>query len=429
MVLKKVFTESMDNSPEDSQERYASFCPTSDIGRQTSCLASWVEIDLDAIAGNVTAVKGLLEPEERLLAVVKADGYGHGLVAVARVAVARGADMLGVTHPGDGATLRQAGITTPVLVFRPLLPGEEEAAVKSGLTLSAGSLAQAQRLSAAAGRSGRQAVVHLKIETGMGRTGFTPEGLLSVMDKLLGLPDLQLEGIYTHFAASGDPVFTRRQYRVFNGMVESLRERGVHIPLRHVCNSAATLLYPDLHLEMVRVGNLLYGQLPAGIKEHQLPSGFMPRDPWSFWTRVVHLQPVRRGDTVGYGRTHRIARDTVLAVLPVGYSDGFGLDVAPRPSDWLDLLKVLAKTAGSYFGLPLGLQHVTVDSRTAPVLGRIGMELTCVDVGKLPAIGVGTPVRLPGRRTAIKASIPRVYVNQNSEHLSDCRNISGSGEK
>jgi alanine racemase len=378
---------------------------------QAAGLASWVEIDLDAIAGNVAAVKGLLEPGVRLLAVVKADGYGHGLVPAARVAVARGAEMLGVTHPGDGVALRQAGITTPVLVFRPLLPGEEEAAVQCGLTLSVGSLPLAQHLSAAAGRSGRQAVVHLKIETGMGRTGFTPEALRGALDRLLTLPGLQLEGIYTHFAAaSGDPNYTRRQYRIFNSVVEELREWGVHIPLRHVCNSAATLLYPDLHLEMVRVGNLLYGQLPADVKEHALPDGLRLKDPWSFWTRVAHLQPVRRGDTVGYGRTHRITRDTVLAVLPVGYNDGFGLDVTPRPAGVVDLLKVLAKTAGPFFGLPLGIHHVSINGRTAPVLGRVGMELTCVDVGKLPAVGVGTPVRLPGRRTAIKASVPRVYV-------------------
>jgi alanine racemase len=396
--------------------------------------ASWVEVDLDAIAGNVAAVKGLLEPGVRLLAVVKADGYGHGLVPVARVAAARGAEMLGVTHPGDGAALRQAGIAIPVLVFRPLLPGEEDAAVKCGLTLSVGSLPQAERLSAAAGRIGRQAMVHLEIETGMGRTGFTPEALRGALDKLLTLPGLQMEGIYTHFAAaSGDPDFTKRQFRLFNSLVEELRERGVRIPLRHVCNSAATLLYPELHLEMVRVGNLLYSRLPAGIKEHDLPEGLRLKDPWSFWTRVVHLQPVRRGDTVGYGRTHRIARDTVLAVLPVGYGDGFGLNVTPRPAGWIDLLKVLAKTAGSFFGLPLGIRHVSINGRTVPILGRVGMELTCVDVGKLPAVSVGTPVRLPGRRTAIKASVPRVYVAGKERHLADqveinSRNALDNGE-
>jgi alanine racemase len=371
-----------------------------------------VEIDLDAIAGNVASVRGMLEPGVRLLAVVKADGYGHGLVPTARVAIARGAEMLGVTHPEEGATLRQAGITMPVLVFRPLLPGEEDAAVQCGLTLSAGSLHQAQRLSAAAGRTGQPAAVHLEIETGMGRTGFAPEALRGALDELLSLPGLRFPGIYTHFAAAaGDPGFTRRQYRIFTDMVDDLRERGVDIPLRHVCNSAATLLYPEMHLEMVRVGNLLYGQLPAGIRENSLPAALSLKDPWSFWTRVAHLQPVRRGDTVGYGRTHRITRDTVLAVLPVGYSDGFGLDVTPRPAGVADLLKVLAKTAGSFFGLPLRINQVVIEGRTVPVVGRIGMELTCVDVGGLP-VGEGTPVRLPGRRTAIKASLPRVYVTE-----------------
>jgi alanine racemase len=384
-----------------------------------------VEIDLDAIAGNVAAVKGILEPGVRLLAVVKADGYGHGLVPTARVATARGAEMLGVTHPEDGATLRQAGITAPVLVFRPLLPGEEDAAVQCGLTLSVGSLPQAQRLSAAVDRCGQPAAVHLEIETGMGRTGFASEALRGALDKLLDLPGLQWEGIYTHFAASsGDPDFTRRQYRIFNDMVDELRERGVDIPLRHVCNSAATLLYPEMHLEMVRVGNLLYGQLPSGIKENSLPAGLRLKDPWSFWTRVAHLQPVRRGDTVGYGRTHRITRDTVLAVLPVGYSDGFGLDVTPRPAGVVDLLKVLAKTAGSFFGLPQGINHSVINGRTVPVLGRVGMELTCVDVGKLPAVDVGTPVRLPGRRTVIKASLPRVYVTEIGDRtISDCEAV------
>ncbi len=373
--------------------------------------ARWVKIDLNAIADNVAAVKRLLDPGIKLLAVVKADGYGHGLVPVARTAIMRGADMLGVTHPEDGVRLRQAGIAAPVLIFRPLLPGEEETVVEWGLIPSISSLAQAQRLSAAAVQNGRQIPVHLEIETGMERTGFTPEILLSNLDRLLNLPGLLLEGIYTHFAAAAsDTSFTRRQYQFFDNLVQEIQGRGVRIPLRHVCNSAAALLYPELHLEMVRVGNLLYGQLPAGIRKSSLPDWLQLKDPWSFWTRVVHLKQVQRGDTVGYGRTRRLRSNTVLAVLPLGYSEGFGLDVLPRPAGWIDLLKVLAKTAGSFLGLPLGIQHVSINGRTAPVLGRISMELSCVDVGKIPGVGVGTPVRLPGRRTAIRASVPRVYV-------------------
>jgi alanine racemase len=380
----------------------------------------WVEIDLEAIAGNVAAVRGLLKPGVRLLAVVKADGYGHGLVPAARVAVTRGADMLGVTHPEDGAALREAGIGAAVLVFRPLLPGEEEMVVRQDLTPSISSLPQAQRLSAEAARYGRQVAVHLKIETGMERAGFTPAALRGALDKLLALPSLRLEGIYTHFAAAaGDSPFTRRQYQLFCGVVEELQERGVRIPLRHVCNSAATLLYPELHLDMVRVGNLLYGQLPAGIKQRSLPDEMRLEDPWSFWTRVVHLQPVRRGSTVGYGRTGRVQKDTVLAVLPVGYSEGFGLGVAPRPAGLIELFKVLAKTAASFIGIPTGINHVSINNRNAPVLGRVGMELTCVDVGKLPDVGVGTPVRLLARRTAIKDSVPRVYLAGRMAHAAE----------
>jgi alanine racemase len=375
-----------------------------------------VEIDLDAIAGNVAAVRRLLAPEVRLLAVVKADGYGHGLVPAARVAVARGAAMLGVTHPGDGAVLRKAGITAPILVFRPLLPGEEEDAVRHRLTTSIGSLDQARRMAAAAAGSGRLVAAHLKIETGMGRTGFTPSSLREALDELLSIREVKWEGIYTHFAAAADASFTRRQYRIFESLVDELSQHGLHVPLRHVCNSAATLLYPELHLDMVRVGTLLYGQLPAGIGQKALPEWLKLRDPWSFWTRVVHIQPVRRGDTVGYGRTHRVRRDTVLAVLPVGYSDGFGLDVIPRPAGLFDLLKLLAKTAGAWFGMQLGAGFVNIGGRPAPVLGRVGMELSCVDVGKLMEkwegvpVAVGTPVRLSGRRTAIRASVPRVYI-------------------
>ncbi len=368
--------------------------------------ARWVEIDLAAIAQNVAQVRRLLGPEVRLMAVVKADAYGHGLVQVSRVALSQGAAMLGVTHPEEGITLREAGIAAPILVFRPLLPSEEEAAIAFGLTPSISETEQARRLAAVCRRAGRALPVHLKVETGMSRTGFLPEVLRKEADGLFSLRELEWEGIYTHFAAAaGDPDFTRRQFRLFSGVVRDLAERGIYFPLRHACNSAAALLYPEMRLDMVRIGTLLYGQLPAGVASD--PVGL--KDAWSFWTRVIHMQRVRRGATVGYGRTYRVRRDTTLAVLPVGYSDGFGVDVTPRPSGLLDLAKVLVKTAGAYFGIPWGMQYVNINGRPAPVVGRVGMELSCVDVGKLPDIEIGAPVRLQARRTVLKASVPRLF--------------------
>ncbi|NPV28765.1 MAG: alanine racemase [Firmicutes bacterium] len=369
--------------------------------------ARWIEVDLEAIAHNTAQVKGLLSPGVRLMAVVKGDGYGHGLVPAARAALARGADMLGVTHPEEGVVLREAGIAAPVLIFRPLLPGEEEIAAAYRLTVTLSDLQQAKRLAAAARKIGERIPMHVKIETGMGRTGFTPASFWSEVDELLSLPELKWEGIYTHFsAAAGDPSFTRRQFRVFREVVNTLAGRGIRIPLRHVCNSAALLLYPEMHLDLVRAGTLLYGQLPAGIRSAPLSL----RGTWSFWARVVHLQRLPRGATVGYGRTYRVRRDTVLAVLPVGYSDGFGLDVAPRPAGWWDLVKVLGKTAGAFLGFPWGAYYVKVNGKSAPVVGRLGMGLCCVDVGKIPEVCIGTPVLLPARRTVISSAVPRLYV-------------------
>jgi alanine racemase len=366
----------------------------------------WVRVDLGAIAHNVTQVSRLLEPRVKLLAVVKADGYGHGAVQVARVALAHGASMLGVTHPEEGIILRESGITAPILVFRPLLPGEEEVVLEYRLTPSLSSFEQAKLLAAAAQRRDSQVAVHWKIETGMGRTGFTPASFRNCLDRLLALPGLIWEGIYTHFAAAaGDREFTYHQFRQFADLLQSLESKGIKFPLRHVCNSAATLLYPEMHLDMVRVGTLLYGQFPAGIKKAPIEL----EDTWSFWTRVIHLQQVPRGSTVGYGRTYRVSRDTVLAVLPVGYHDGFGVDVFPRPAGLLDLAKLLVKIAGSYFGLPWGYAHVQINGKSAPVVGRVGMELTCVDVSLIPGVSVGTPVLLPARRAVLSEKIPRVY--------------------
>lgn len=366
----------------------------------------WIEVDLDAVAHNVSQVREFLGEGVRLLAVVKSDAYGHGIVPVARTALAKGASMLGVTHPEEGMSLREAGITAPILVFRPLLPGEEEAVLRYGLTPSVSSLEQAVRLADAGRRYGKRVPVHLKVETGMGRTGLKPAALKDAAAELFSLAELEWEGIYTHFAsAAGDPSFTRHQFRVFQDVVRHLAERGVVFSLRHVCNSAAALLYPEMRLEMVRVGTLLYGQLPAGVPQNSLELA----GTWSFWARVLHLQRVQKGDTVGYGRTHKVRRDTLLAVIPVGYSDGFGIDVSPRPVGMGDLIKVMGKIVLNYLGFPVGTGYVIINGASAPVVGRIGMELSCVDVGKIPGVEVGTPVLLQARRTVIRASVPRVY--------------------
>jgi alanine racemase len=382
-----------------------------DVQESTPC---WVDVDLDAVGNNIASVKKFLHSGNvRLMAVVKSNAYGHGLLPVARTAMTRGADALGVTHPNEGIALREEGIDAPVLIFRPLLPGEEEDIVRFGLTASVSTVEQAELLSAAAQKFGLRTPVHLKIETGMGRTGFLPETLKDAADRLFSLPGLEWEGIYTHFASAAiDSSFTRRQFQNFCGIVQDFAIKGIEFPLRHVCNSAAALLYPEMHLNMVRAGTLIYGQLPAGVTSPALDL----EDTWSFWTRVIHLQKARSGATIGYGRTHRVRRDTVIAVLPVGYRDGFGLDVQRRPAGLLDLGKVIAKIILGYLGHPVGSPYVSINGTLAPVVGRIGMELSCIDVGNIPDIKVGTPVLVQVRRTVVKDSVPCLYRCQVPSH-------------
>ncbi|MGI5925734.1 MAG: alanine racemase [Thermacetogeniaceae bacterium] len=380
---------------------------------------TWIEVNLDAVGRNTSRVKKLMGDGVRLLAVVKGDAYGLGMVPVAHTVISHGADLLGVTHPDEGVILRNEGIDAPIFIFRPLLPGEEEVVINYQLISSISSLQQAERLSDRARICGVKVPVHLKVETGLGRTGFLPVTIQEHADRLFSLPGLEWEGIYTHFAsAAGDPQFTRQQFRIFQDVVDNLNKRGIQLPLCHVCNSAAALLYPEMRLDLVRIGTLLYGENPPGVKDD-----LGLEESWSFWSRVIHLQKLKKGMSVGYGRTHRVSKDTIMAVIPVGYRDGFGVDVTPRPAGLIDLTKVLAKMILDYLGFPVGKLYVEINGTPAPVLGRVGMELTCIDVGKIPGIEVGTPVRLMARRTVIRESVPKSYYMQETAGRGDVQPI------
>jgi len=381
--------------------------------------STWIEIDLDAVARNTRRVKQLMGDGVKLLAVVKGNAYGLGMVPVAQTVINHGADLLGVTHPEEGVILRNEGIDAPIFIFRPILPGEEELVINYQLISSVSSLEQAERLSSKARIYGVRVPVHLKVETGLGRIGFLPDTIKKHADKLFSLPGLEWEGIYTHFAsAAGDPGFTRHQFRIFEGVVGELKKRGIQFSLCHACNSAAALLYPEMRLDLVRIGTLLYGENPPGVKDD-----LCLETTWYFWSRVIHLQKLEKGMRVGYGRTHRVSKDTTMAVIPVGYRDGFGVDVTPRPAGLIDLTKVITKIILDYLGFPVGKLYVEVNGTPAPVLGRVGMELTCIDVGKIPGIEVGTPVRLMARRTVVRESIPKRYCMQETAGSSNAQTI------
>lgn len=277
---------------------------------------AWVEVDLDAVRSNVRTTLGALGRSTQLLAVVKADGYGHGAVPVAQAALQAGASWLGVAQPEEALQLRSAGVEAPVLVFG---YSPAELVVRGAplrVSFSVFSEASLRAAVEAASGSAVGVAVHLKVDTGMTRVGFPPEEAVEVADRISNTPGLHLEGVYTHFAcAESDRAFTEAQLRRFLSVVAALRARGHHPPFVHAANSAATFTVPESHLDLVRVGIALYGLSP-GVPVNGLRPAMRVK------ARVVQVRRVPEGTPVSYGASYRTARPTTIVTVPVGYADG-----------------------------------------------------------------------------------------------------------
>ena len=360
---------------------------------------------------NVVQVLRLLKPPCRLLAVVKADAYGFGAREVARLAVEAGASMLGVTFVEEGLELRAAGIAAPILVFAPPLMHEAKAAVRSGLTLTVADLQTARYLAMEARRAGVRAKVHIKVDTGMGRLGVLPGDLRPFLRGLAELPELEVEGVYTHLAAVGKPA--RRQATTFAEACRIIAEEGWTIALRHVCNSAATLCYPELHLDMVRVGTLIYGQVPPGVCRK-----IALEDPWTVKARLVQVRHMPAGSRVGYGRGFRLPSPRILGVIPVGFGDGLGLEPARPPETWRELVRMGGRLLLGFGRGYSGSVRAEIRGQEVPVLGRLSMQLAVVDLTSVGGAAQGEEVVIRGlRRVFASARIPRLYLSQGQPYL------------
>ncbi|HVB75556.1 MAG TPA: alanine racemase [Ktedonobacteraceae bacterium] len=345
---------------------------------------TWVEIDLSAIAHNTRQVAALVGPRVRVLASLKADAYGHGAVKVAHAVLHNGASMLGVATVSEAMPLREAGIHAPILVFGYVPAWQMREAVHLGLTVTLYSAEAAQALSRAAVALGRTARAHVKVDTGMGRLGLRTEQVdevVALVKLVRELPALELEGIFTHFAMADalDQSHTRMQLARFQNVLQVLEEDGIRPPLAHAANSAAALALPEARLDMVRPGIALYGLHPS---EHvRLPESF--RAALSFKTQVAQVKLIPAGECLGYGCTFYTERPTTIAVLPVGYADGF----RRAPANW-----------GS----------VLIHSQEAPLLGRVCMDQCMVDVSHIPQTRVGDEVVLIGRQGSASLTAEQV---------------------
>ena len=364
---------------------------------------TWVEVNIGNLKHNFTEVRNTVGQPVRIMAVVKADAYGHGLVQTARAFVEAGADYLGVTTLEEGMTIRDAGLTIPVLVFSPLLPDQMELAVRADLDQTVFDLSLAEVLSQVCKKTKRTARVHIKVDTGMGRLGILPEECQEFIPTILNFGNIEIAGIYTHFAnaSAADPSDALAQNERFSKMLESLAVQGIPMGLRHAANSAAILNVTGCRYDMVRPGTILYGQFPARHLEGMLDL----KPTWCLKTRIVALRRLSKGTRVGYGGEFVAPRTTLAAIIPIGYADGFTLipeSVARRT--YHPIRVVISRLLGY-----ANKVWVTVKGKKAPVIGRVSMQMSMIDVTNVPGVRIGDEVVISARRTAVNSRIPRVY--------------------
>lgn len=338
---------------------------------------TWLEIDLTAIANNTRRMKEIVGPRTRLLVSLKADAYGHGALRVARVALRNGAEWLGVATVSEARPLREAGVMAAVLVFGYTPPWQAREAVRLDLRATVFDLGSARALGQAAREQGREARVHVKVDTGMARLGLRaedPAAIVAFFQELMRTPGLVVEGVYTHFAtADGLDAFSRdyalRQLARFRETLTALDVAGLRPSIVHAANSAATLTLPEARFDMVRPGIAIYGLPPS--EEVGLPEGFAPA--LAFKTLVAQVKEVPAGEGISYGAMYVTDAPLRVATLPVGYADGF----RRGPSNWGEAL---------------------VRGRRAPLLGRVCMDQCMVDVTHIPGVEQGDEVTLIGRQ-------------------------------
>lgn len=340
---------------------------------------TWAEVDLDALAHNYRQARRMIGAGVRYLGVVKADAYGHGAVQVGRKLEALGADYLAVSSLDEARELRHGGISMPILILGHTPPEMVPELIRHHITQTVSARAKAEEYSAAAAACGGTLRVHIKVDTGMSRLGFLVrgehfDGGVEAIAASCRLPHLEAEGIFTHFAAAdeddpGSEAYTREQFDVFQRVLAALADRGQTFAIRHCANSGALARYPEMYLDMVRPGIALYG---AGADAQRLDL----RPVMTLKSCVSTIKIFDPDTDISYGRTYCTREKTRVGVLPIGYADGLFRGLSGRMSVW-------------------------TEEGPAPVLGRICMDMTMVNLTGLSHVHVGDAVELFGQRQRV----------------------------
>jgi len=340
----------------------------------------WTEIDLDAIVDNIKAIRELVGEKVKIMGVVKANAYGHDALEVAPLLLQNGASFLGVARLDEGVELRKANIKAPILVLGLTLKEEMPSLLLYDLTPTVCDMERVEFLSHLAIKKNKVAKVHVKVDTGLGRIGVLPENALNFVQRVHDMKNIQIEGIFTHFAvaAEKDKSYTEEQFAKFTTVLNALEKKGIKIPLKHTANSPAVLALPHVYLDMVRPGLSIYGLYPSP----EVKRAIRLKPALKLKTRIVYLKKLPAGKSISYGRTHTTTAETLVATLSVGYADGY-----PR----------LLSNNG----------EVLIRGRKSPVIGRITMDQTMIDVTHIPGVEIGEEVTLWGNH-AIEETAGRV---------------------
>lgn len=320
---------------------------------------TWAEINLDALAYNMRGIRKITDPHAMIMAVVKADAYGHGVVGCAQTLLENGADRFAVATLDEAIELRREFPDVPIMILGSSMGEETEDIIKNDIIANVYTAEFARELSDTAVRLGKTARVHIKLDTGMSRIGFVINdndngGTLNEIERIYNMPGIEIEGIFSHFSTSdeADESYTRLQFRRFITICDSLAGRGIDIPIRHICNSAAIMMYPEYHLDMVRPGIILYGMYPSDeVDKKRLPLRYV----MSLKALITYVKDIEAGRGVSYGKKYIAGGDERIATVPIGYADG-------------------------YSRLLTGKAEIAVGNERFPVLGRICMDQCMINV-------------------------------------------------
>jgi len=332
--------------------------------------ATRAEIDIAAFRHNLDAVTSYTGPDVKVMAVVKANAYGHGSVRMSEEAIRHGVEYLAVARFHEGVELREAGIRHPLALFELLQDEHLLPSIEYDMVLTVVSAEGAGKVNQAAQRAGRVARVHVKVDTGMGRLGVLHHEAADVVERIARLGSIELEGVYSHFATSeeSDRAFAKLQLSRFQDLLLELDRRKVEIPLRHMANSGAIISMPDSHFDMVRPGIMIYGYPPG----RGMPERYPVRPVMSIKSRVASIKTVGAKTSISYGRRYFTREKTVIATIPIGYADGYTRILTNR-------------------------SRALIRGRAYPVVGTVTMDQVMVDVGPGGGVCEGDEVTLIGR--------------------------------